>query len=63
MCVLVSGNCKTLDDLRSFPCTKVPSVVLNGEEPDFAIVDLGYREPGHGVKGRKQWLNNDDDVV
>lgn len=25
-------------------------------------VDLGYIEPGHGRKGRKQWLNTDSDV-
>lgn len=27
--------------------------------PDF---DIGYTEPGHGVKGKNQWLNTDDDV-
>ena len=47
------NECKTLDDLRSFLGTKVPSVSLNGEEPDFAAVEVGYIEPGHGVKGRK----------
>ena len=55
-------ECKTLDDLRSFLDAKVPSVGVNSEEPDFSVVDLGYIEPGHGNKGRKQWLNNDDDV-
>ena len=55
-------RCRSLDDLRSFLSSKVPSVDVNGEEPDFAIVDLGYIEPGHGVKGMKHWLNNDDDI-
>ena len=40
----------------------MPSVDVNGETPDFAAVDMGYIEPGHGMKGRKQWLFNDDDV-
>ena len=44
-------ECKTLDDLRSFLDAKVPSVGVNGEEPDFSVVDLGYIEPGHGNKG------------
>ena len=55
-------QCKTLDDLRSFLSAKVPSVGVNDEKPDFAVVDIGYIEPGHGMKGRKQWLNSDDDV-
>ena len=40
-------QCKTLDDLRSFLNAKVPSVGVNDEKPDFAIVDIGYIEPGH----------------
>ena len=55
-------ECKNLDDLRSFHAAKIPSVDVNGEEPYFSVVDLGYIEPGHGTKGRKQWLNNDEDV-
>ena len=46
----------------SFLSAKMPSVGVNDEKPDFAVVDIGYIEPGHGMKGRKQWLNNDDDV-
>ena len=26
-------------------------------------MDIGYIEPGHGSKGRKQWINTDEDVV
>ena len=51
---------KTLHDLREFLGNKVPSI--GGEKPDFNVVDIGYLEPGHGMKGRKQWLNTDDDV-
>ena len=48
---------ETLDDLRLFLTEKVIS-----ELPDFSSVDSGYHEPGHGVKGGNQWLNNHDDV-
>ena len=53
-------QCETLEDLRLFLTEKVPSV--SSEPPDFSSVDLGYLEPGHGMKGKKQWFNNDDDV-
>ena len=46
--------------MREFLGNKVPSI--GGEKPDFNVVDIGYLEPGHGMKGRKQWLNTDDDV-
>ena len=52
-----------LSDLRMFLSLKMPSIDVNGEKPDFAIVDIGYIEPGHGSKGKKQWLNTDDDVL
>ena len=51
---------ETLDDLRLLT-EKVPRVT--SELPDFSFVDLWYHEPGHGVKGKNQWLNNDDDVI
>lgn len=56
------GRCDSLGTLRDFLCTKVPSVKVNGETPNFANVDIGYIEPGHGSKGKKQWLIRDDDV-
>ena len=51
-----------LKDLRAFLTTKVPSVDVGGEKPDNDHVDLGYLEPGHGTKGKKQWLNTDEDI-
>jgi hypothetical protein len=33
-------------------------VNVDGEEPNYSVVDFGYI----GVKGRKQWLFNDNDV-
>ena len=42
------AECKNLDDLRLFLTAKVPSVDVNGEEPDFSVVDLGYTEEQKG---------------
>ena len=55
-------RCKNMNDLRDFLGSKVPPVDIGGEKPDFTEVDIGYIEPGHGLKGRKQWINIDDDV-
>ncbi len=59
-----NGNAASIiiNDLRDFLGTKVPSIDIAGEKPDFTEVDIGYIEPGHGLKGRKQWINTDDDV-
>ncbi len=51
-----------MNNLRDFLGSKVPPVDIGGEKPDFTEVDIGYIEPGHGLKGRKQWINIDDDV-
>ena len=29
---------------------------------DVATKDVGYIEPGHGVKGRQMWLETEDDL-
>ncbi len=52
-------RCKHINDLRDFLGSKVPLVDIAGEMPDFTVVDIGYIEPGHGLKGR---INTDDDV-
>ena len=62
MSTSTTGTSAKLDDLKSFLSTKEPFVSLNGEEPDFVVVEVGYIEPGHGTKGRKQCLLNDEDV-
>ena len=64
MCVSASENAvkQTLNDLRAFLSAEVSAIQVSGEKPDFEVVDLGYIEPGHGMKGRKQWLNTDSDV-
>ena len=44
----------------AFLSVNVPE--LNGEKPDFIVVDIGYIEPGHGMKVKKQWIYTDEDV-
>ena len=52
-----SRDFSTVDDmktqLRLQYATHVP------EENDF---EIGYMEPGHGLKGRKRWIHVDDDL-
>ena len=36
-------------------CTELQSL-------DAATKDVGYIEPGHGVKGRQMWLETEDDL-
>ena len=33
------------------------------DKPDLQSVEMGYIEPGHGMKGKKVWLFRDGDVV
>ena len=40
--------------LSSFPCD-VP-------RPDVDKLEFGYIEPGHGLKGKKEWILDDDDL-
>lgn len=55
-------SCESLCKLRGFLAAKVPSIEVNGNKPDFENVEVGYIEPGHGMKGRKLWLRTDNDV-
>ena len=36
-------------------CTELQSL-------DVATKDVGYIEPGHGVKGRQMWLETEDEL-
>ncbi len=57
-------RCKHINDLGDFLVSKVPSVDIAGEKLDFTVVDIGYIEPGDGLKGRKQWMDvHDVDVM
>lgn len=52
--------CSSLDELKEFIMSRLPSGI--GDVPDLEAVDMGFVEPGHGGKGRKVWLFNDDDL-
>ena len=52
-------HCNSLDDLRAFIRDNLP---VSLETPDFSLVDMGYIEGGHGAKGRKIRLCDDDDL-
>ena len=47
----------TLPDLKEhvYSCLKIP-------DSDRSQFELGYYEPGHGTKGKKRWLTDDDDL-
>ena len=49
--------CNSLDELKEFLSTSA-SVHLH----DLDLVDMGYIEAGHGVKGWKIWLCDDEDL-
>ena len=53
---------QSMSELRSFLGARVPPVDIDGQKPNFETVDIGFIEPGHGMKGKKQWLLTDDDV-
>ena len=48
----------SLQGLISKKLSKHPKFKL----PDLKSVEMGYVEPGHGMKGRKIWIHTDDDV-
>ena len=33
-----------------------------GDKVDPEIEQLGYIEPGHGLRGNQRWLNSDEDL-
>ncbi len=52
--------CQSLDELKDLITSGLPTGI--GNVPDLETVDMGFFEPGHGVKGRKVWLFDSDDV-
>ena len=63
VCLGAWKQCETLSALRSFLDEKMclPSGV-EVNKPNFQMVDVGYIESGHGLKGRKVWLYTDIDL-
>ena len=56
-------QCETLSALRCLleEKTCLPSEVKINK-PNFQIVEIGYIEPGHGLRGQKVWLYADADL-
>lgn len=52
---------KSEDSLRKFISNKLPPLP-SMDKPDMCNVEVGYVEPGHGMKGRKIWLLADGDL-
>ena len=52
-------HCNSLQELQDFIGVNLPTSI---SRPDFSVVEMGYIEAGHGAKGRKVWLFDDDDI-
>lgn len=52
--------CEDLKELRLLLRDKVPPAVSH--PINFEKNDLGYIDPGHGLKGRKHWLSSNEDL-
>ena len=53
--------CQSIQSLRQFiknNLLDIPGI----DKPDIQNVEIGYVEPGHGMKGKKIWLFNNEDV-
>lgn len=53
------GHSKSLSELKEFVTRNLPSTI---DKPNLQEVEMGFIEPGHGGKGRKVWLLDDNDV-
>ena len=63
--VCVWKQCESLADLRRFldENVSIPSTpTVDITKPDLQHVQIGYIEPGDGLKGRKLWLHTDNDL-
>ena len=52
-------HCSSWQELQDFIGVNLPTSIST---LDFSVVKIGYIEAGHGAKGRKVWLFDDDDV-
>ena len=53
---------KSMKSLRRFISNNLPNIP-DVEKPDICSVEIGYVEPGHGMKGKKVWLFTDGDLL
>ena len=52
--------CKDIKDLKEIILDNFPETELL---PDVQDMEFGYIEPGHGLRGKKEWLSMDDDIT
>ena len=50
---------QTFDAMKEFILDKIPADV---PKPDADTLEFGFITPGHGLKGRKEWLYSNEDV-
>ena len=53
------GYCKSFSKLKELISSNLPSTI---EAPNLQEVEMEFIEPGHGGKGRKVWLFDDNDL-
>ena len=52
---------RSVDSLRAFISSNLPPFP-GIDKPDMSNVEVGYVEPGHGMKGKKVWFLVDSDL-
>jgi len=52
---------QSIKSMQLFISEALPNT-LDVFKPDLESVEMGYVEPGHGMKGKKVWLYTDGDV-
>lgn len=52
---------QSINSLKKFIMANLPSIP-GFVKPDIDEVEMGYVEPGHGLKGKKVWLFTDGDI-
>ena len=50
----------TFDEMKQLILSIFPSDI---PQPDIDKLEFGYIEPGHGLKGRKEWILDDDELL
>ncbi|MCG8625858.1 MAG: hypothetical protein MJE68_28160 [Proteobacteria bacterium] len=48
------------DEMKQLILSIFPSDI---PQPDIDKLEFGYIEPGHGLKGRKEWILDDDELL
>ena len=52
--------CKDINDLKELILSNFPETV---DAPDDQDMEFRFIEPGHGLRGKREWLSSSDDVT